>query len=132
MNGSPALLRAAGNQRRAAILAGVLAVGACWLAVPLGRWQVGVFVSVGIALGLANQVLTEWSLLRSLDVGDLLTSKQFAVTSLLRLTGISVISAVLVVAFWPVGATVLIGLALFHLIVLVLTGFPLLKEIRKA
>lgn len=132
MNRSTPMLRAADNQRRAALLALVLAVGAFWVSVPLGRWPVGVFVSVGIALGLVNQVLTELSLLRSIEGGELLTRGQFAMTSLLRLVGISVVAAVLAVAFWPDGATVLIGLAIFHLIVLVLTGLPLLREMRKA
>ncbi len=131
MNRSAALGRAAGNQRRAAVLALVLIAGAVWLSVPLGRWQVGLFVSVGIVLGLVNQVLTEWSLLRSIEGGDLLTRKQFAVTSLLRLAVVSAVSLLLAVAFWPDGATVLMGVAMFHLIVLVLTGLPLLREMRK-
>ena len=33
--------------------------------------------------------------------------------------------------FWPHGAAVLFGLAIFHLIALVLTGIPLLREVRK-
>jgi hypothetical protein len=39
---------------------------------------------------------------------------------------------ILAVLFWPAGAMVLVGLAFFHLITLVFTGLPLLKEIRKA
>lgn len=132
MNGSPALVRAAGNQRRAWILAGALIVGLAWITIPLGRWEICLFTAAGIVLGLLNQILTERSLLRSVESGDPLSRKQFAVSSLFRLIGISLVAGVLVVTFWPDGATVLIGLALFHLLVLVLTGFPLIKELRKA
>ncbi len=132
MNGSPALVRAAGKQQRAAILAAALIVGLLWVTIPLGRWEVGVFAAAGIALGLVNQILTERSLLRCVESGDLHNRKQFAMSSLVRLLGISLVAGVLVVIFWPNGATVLLGLALFHLLVLVLTGFPLIKELRKA
>jgi hypothetical protein len=43
-----------------------------------------------------------------------------------------VIALAIVVVFWPDGAAVLFGLALFHLVILVFTGLPLLNEIRKA
>jgi hypothetical protein len=132
MSGSPALVRAAGKQQRAAILAAALIVGLLWVTIPLGRWEVGVFAGAGIALGLVNQILTERSLLRCVESGDLLSRKQFAMSSLVRLLGISLAAGILVVIFWPNGATVLLGLALFHLLVLVLTGFPLIKELRKA
>lgn len=132
MNSSPSLATAARHQQRAGILAASLAVGALWITIPLGRWELGVFATAGIALGLVNQVLTELSLLRSVEGGDLLSRKKFAISALLRLMGISLIAGILVVIFWPDGATVLPGLALFHLLVLVLTGLPLIKELRKA
>ncbi len=133
MNGTmPLLVRAAGHQQRAAILAAALMVGALWITIPLGRWQVGVFVAAGVVLGLINLALTEVSLLRSVEGGDLLTRKQFAMSSFVRLMGISLVAVVLAVIFWPDGASILLGVALFHLIALVLTGIPLLKEIRKA
>jgi len=45
--------------------------------------------------------------------------------------GISLVAVVLAVAFWPDGGAVFAGLASFHLVTLVFTGFPLLKEIKK-
>jgi hypothetical protein len=114
------------------LLAGGLAIASMWIAVPLGRWQAGLFVAVGIALGLVNHVLTELTLLRAVDGDDLLTRKQFAMSSFVRLMVISLVAVILAVLFWPAGALVLVGLAFFHLITLVFTGLPLLKEIRKA
>jgi hypothetical protein len=125
------LTRAFGNQRRAMVLAAALVVAGFWISVPMGEWQIGAFVAVGVVLGLVNHVLTELTLLRSVEGGDLVTRKQFAVTSLVRLMAVSVVALTLAVVFWPDGATVLLGLAIFHLITLVFTGLPLLREIRK-
>jgi hypothetical protein len=132
VSAAPALARAVAKQRRAIILAGTLAVASMWIAVPLGRWQAGLFVAAGIALGLVNHVLTELSLLRAVEGDDMLTRKQFAMASFVRLMAVSLVAMVVTVVFWPVGAMVLVGLAFFHLVTLVFTGLPLLKEIRKA
>ncbi|MGH3472935.1 MAG: hypothetical protein ACRDPG_12955 [Nocardioidaceae bacterium] len=132
MTSSGGLLRAFGNQKRTTLLAVALVVAALWISIPMGEWQIGVFVAAGIVLGLVNHVLTELTLLRSVRSGDLVTRKQFAMASLVRLMGISLVAIALAVVFWPDGATVLLGLALFHLITLVFTGIPLLKEIKKA
>jgi len=132
VNQSLSLAQALRNQRRALLLAGVLVFAGFWIAVGLGEWQVGIFVAIGVVLGFANGVMTEAFLLRSAEGDDLLSRKQFAISSLVRLSAISLIAAALTVAFWPYGATVLAGLATFHLLALVLTALPLLKELRQA
>jgi hypothetical protein len=132
VNQSLPLAQAIRNQRRALLLAGVLAFAGFWIAIGLGEWQVGVFIAVGVALGLANGVLTEAFLLRATDSDDILSRKQFAISSLVRLSGISLVALTLTVAFWPYGGAVLAGLAAFHLLALVLTALPLLKELRQA
>ncbi len=119
------------NQKRAALLACALVAAALWMSIPLGEWRIGVFVAIGVVLGLANHLLTELTLIRSLR-GDEPTRKQFARSSLVRLMGISLVAVSVAAFFWPDGATLLFGLALFHVIALVFTGIPLLKEIKKA
>jgi hypothetical protein len=126
------LARAIHSQRRALLLAGVLAFGGFWIAIGLGKWQVGVFVAIGVALGYVNGILTEAFMLRSTEGDELLSRKQFAVSALVRLLGISMVALTLTVAFWPYGGGVLAGLAVFHLLALVLTALPLLKELRQA
>jgi hypothetical protein len=126
------LVRAFVRQRRTVWLALGLCVAAMWISIPLGKWQVGVFLSIGILLSLVNHVLTERTLLTSVELGELLNRKQYATSALVRLLGVSLVAVVVTVAFWPNGALVLFGLALFHMIVLVFTGIPLLKEIKKA
>jgi hypothetical protein len=132
VNESLPLAQAIRNQRRAFVLAGVLAFAGLWIAIGLGEWQVGVFVAIGVVLGLANGVLTDAFLLRATESDNMLSRKQFAVSSLVRLSGISLIALTLTVAFWPYGGAVLGGLAAFHLLALVLTALPLLKELRQA
>lgn len=126
------MVRSVRNQRRALLMAAIFVVAAFWITIPMGKWETGVFAAIGIVLGAINHVLTEHSLLKMVESGDDVTRKQYAVTSLVRLLGISLTAVVLSVAFWPIGAAVLFGLAFFHLIALVLTGIPLLKEVRKA
>jgi hypothetical protein len=126
------LVQAFVRQRRTVWLALGMCVAAMWISTPLGKWEVGVFLSIGVLLSLVNHVLTERTLLTSVEFGELLTRKQYATSALVRLLGISLVAVVVTVAFWPNGALVLFGLALFHMIVLVFTGIPLLKEIKKA
>jgi hypothetical protein len=129
---SSSLARAFRNQRRSCLLALGLCVAAIWISAPMGAFPVGVFLSLGVLLSLVNHVLTERTLLTSVESGDLLTRKQYATSSLARLFGVSLVAGALAIVFWPDGASVLFGLALFHLIALIFTGLPLLKEIKKA
>jgi hypothetical protein len=132
MSRSVKVLRALINQKRPALLALVMVVASMWISIPMGEWRVGLFVAIGIVLSLVNHTLAELSLLAAVQSGDEITRKQYAMTSLVRLMGISLVAIALAVVFWPDGAAVLLGLALFHLITLVFVGIPLLKEIKKA
>jgi hypothetical protein len=120
------------RQRRPLLVAVLLCVAALWISIPLGRTQVGVFFSVGVWLSLLNHVLTEVGLYKSIERGGEISRKQFAMGSLGRLAVITLIALAIVLAFWPYGTAVLLGLALMHLVMLVFTGLPLLNEMRKA
>jgi len=132
MTVTPSLVRSVRNQRRAILMAGCLVVASIWISVPLGEWQNGLFLAIGFVLGVINHILTEHVLLRAVESGELPTRNQYAVSSLVRLVGISTVALALALFFWPHGAAVLFGLAIFHMLALVLTGIPLLKEVRKA
>lgn len=120
------------RQRRPLLVACGLSAAGLWVSIPLGHAEAGLFFAVGVFLSLFNHVLTELALARSLEQTGEITRKQFAMGSLGRLMLVTLIAAVLVVAFWPYGAAVLVGLAIMHLVVLVFTGLPLLNEMRKA
>ncbi len=126
------IARAVIEQKRAALLALGMAVAGLWVTVPMGRWQLGVFLACGVILGFVNHVLTELSLRRVVQSGELVTRAQFATTAFVRLMAVSLVAVALTVIFWPNGAGALFGLAIFRVIALVLTGIPLLSELKKA
>jgi hypothetical protein len=128
----PVALKVIAKQRRLIVLAAVLAVLVVLGSTGVGKLQVGLLAAAGILLGLLNGILTELTLLRAVDSGELPNKREYAMTSVARLIGLSLVAVVLVVAFWPYGAATLFGLAFFHLIAVVLTGIPVLKELRKA
>jgi hypothetical protein len=128
-----AIAEGARRQRTMAIIAAGLAAVALLVGGFLGHWPAGLFVAIGIGLGLVNTVLTELSMMRMTASGDDLSRRQFAMGALVRLSAISLIAFVLVVVFWRAGGGfVLAGLAVFQVLTVALTGFPLLKELRNS
>lgn len=126
----PELVR---RQRVLVGFAGGLAVAAVAVGGWLGEWAAGLFVAVGIGLALSNALLTEVSIVRLAGGANQdLSRGKFALTALLRLSAVSVAAIVLVVAFWPVGGLVLVGLAVFTFTSTILTAFPLLRELRNS
>jgi hypothetical protein len=53
-------------------------------------------------------------------------------STMARLLVLTVVAVGIAVMFWPDGIGLLLGLALFRLIALVMTGLPLLKELKKS
>ncbi len=97
----------------------------------LGEPAIGAFFAAGVVLAIVNAVLTEHSMARMVASGELLSKKQFAASSMMRLGAVSLVGFGLVVLFWPHGVAVLFGLAVFQFATLVLQGIPLLKELHK-
>lgn len=120
------------RQRRTLLVAALLSLAGLWVAVPAGRAPVGLFFAVGVFLSFLNHVMTEVGLARSLENGGEISRKQFAMGSFGRLAGVTLVAFVIALVFWSDGAAVFLGLALMHLVLLIFTGLPLLKELRKA
>lgn len=120
------------DQRRTIGLALIMAVAGLWILGPMGDWDVAAFLAIGVVIGLGNHVATEFSLLKMISSGHELTRSEIAAKSLVRLLVVTGAAAVVAVVFWSTGMVTLIGLALFRLIALVMTGIPLLKELSKA
>ncbi len=106
--------RAVRNQRRAVLLAGALVVASIWISIPLGEWRIGLFLAAGFLLGLLNHVLTEYALQKAISSGDPMTRQAYASSSLIRLALISVLGLGVAAIYWPDGAAVIFGLAIFH------------------
>jgi hypothetical protein len=128
----PSLFRVLRDQRKTLMVALVLVVATYWIAGQLGEWRLAGCIAAGVALGLANHVVTEFWLLKLISSGEQPTRSKIAASTFLRLLVLSVIAVTIAVFFWPDGIGLLLGLAIFRLIALVMTGIPLLKELNKA
>ncbi|MGH3096576.1 MAG: ATP synthase subunit I [Streptosporangiales bacterium] len=124
------ILRAARNQR-VTLLAGVALAALCaGLGLSFGYGAVGLFAAVGVLFGVVNALITEVTMIRIVDREGEPSRRQFGFSSLGRLAIISAAALILVIVFWPNGIGTFFGLAIFQPVVIVLTGLPLLKQLR--
>ncbi len=128
----PSLVRVLRDQRKTVAVAAALMVASVWVLGPMGRLQLGGCLAVGVALGLANHVYTEYWLLKVISSGTNPTRNQMAASTFVRLLILTVVAVGVAVMFWPDGIGVLLGLAIFRLIALMMTSIPLLKELKKS
>jgi hypothetical protein len=125
-------LRGVVHAQRKVIAVGVVLMVACfWVLGPLGEWLTGALTALGVLLALANHLVSELWLGRLISSGEEPTRGSIAASAFTRLLVLSVIAVGVAVAFWPNGVGLLLGLAIFRLIALVMTGIPLLKELKQ-
>lgn len=127
----PSLLRVVRDQRKTVVVAIVLVIGTYWIAGQLGEWRLAACIAAGTGLGLANHLATEYWLLRVISSGEQPTRSRIAAATFTRLLVLSAVAITVAVYVWPDGIGLLLGLAIFRLIALVMTGIPLLKELKK-
>jgi len=125
------LWRVVRDQKKTIAVAGVLVVATYWIAGQFGEWELAGCISGGVLLGLVNHLMTELWLLRIITSGAQPTRSQMIATTLTRLSLLTVVAVGAAVWFWPNGIGLLLGLAIFRLIALVMTGLPLLKELKQ-
>jgi hypothetical protein len=131
MEGSATFGRVIKDQRKTIIVAIVLAGAAYWVLGQLDEWVLAGCIAAGVGLGLLNHLVTEFWLLRLITSGEQPTRAKLAMSTMLRLLVLSVVAVGIAVWFWPDGIGLLLGLAVFRLIALVMTGLPLLKELKQ-
>jgi hypothetical protein len=127
----PSPLRVVKDQRKTLLVALVLAVASFWLVGGLGEWRLAGCIAGGVALGLLNHLATEWWLLKTITSGAQPSRGQMIASTVLRLAVLTVVAVAAAVILWPDGIGLLLGLAIFRLIALVMTGIPLLRELKK-
>ncbi|MGI8523767.1 MAG: ATP synthase subunit I [Nocardioides sp.] len=120
------------DQRKIIGVALVLAVAAYWVLGQLGEWRLAGCIAGGVGLGLLNHLVTELWLLRIISNGEQPTRSKLAWSTFIRLVTLTVVAVAIAVFFWPDGIGLLLGLAVFRLIALVMTGLPLLKELKSS
>ena len=127
----PSVLRVLRDQRKILIFAAVLMAGTYWVAGQLGEWRLAACIAGGIALGLINHLATEYWLMKIITSGEQPSRNQMIASTMTRLAVLTVVAIGIALVFWPDGIGLLLGLALFRLIALAMTGIPLLKELKK-
>ena len=124
------LRKVARDQRKTILIALGLAVASYWIIGQLGEWRLATCLAIGIALGLANHLATEFWLLRIITSGDQPTRAQLVRATVVRLSVLTVVAVGLAVWLWPDGVGLLLGLAIFRLLALMMTSVTLLKELK--
>jgi len=127
----PSVLRVLRDQRKTVILAAALMAGTYWVSGQLGEWRLAACNAGGIALGLVNHLATEYWLMKIITSGEQPSRNQMIASTMTRLAVLTAVAIGIALAFWPDGIGLLLGLALFRLIALAMTGIPLLKELKK-
>ncbi len=130
--GKPSILRVLRDQRKTLMVAAILIGATDWILIQLDEWRLAGCIAGGIGLGLANHLVTEYWLLKIISGGEQPSRGQMISSTIVRLAVLTVVAVTIAVMFWPDGIGLLLGLALFRLIALVMTGLPLLKELKKA
>jgi hypothetical protein len=123
------LLRA---QRKTINAALIMVAASLWMLSTLDSWATAICAAVGVVLGLLNHLVTELWLGRIISGGHEPTRSALTRFTVLRLTILSVIAVAVAFALGRPGIALIFGLAIFRLIALVMTGLPLLKELKKA
>jgi hypothetical protein len=128
--GKPSFLRVLRDQRKTLAVAAGLMLFGIWFG-QYGNWTLAFCIAGGVLLGLVNHLVTEYWLLKIICSGESPSRNQMIATTMVRLLILTVVAVSIAVMFWPDGIALLLGLAVFRLIALVMTGLPLLKELKK-
>jgi hypothetical protein len=127
----PTLLTVVRHQRKVIVVGLVLVVACFWFIGQLGEWRTAALTATGVLLALVNHLASELWLGRLISSGAEPTRNSIAGAAFTRLAVLSIVAVGAAVVFWPNGIGLLLGLAVFRLIALVMTGIPLLKELTK-
>lgn len=108
-----------------AVIAALAIAVAAWAGQPM----VGVFLGVGLALGLLNALLVRRSV-ASITADAHPLKHKMALNSATRLLVITVVGLTIAFLFRPQGLGVVFGLALFQVCLVLSTALPVWKKIR--
>lgn len=107
----------------------MLTVVAIAIASSLGHPMVGVFLGLGLLLGLLNALSVQRSVAAITAEAHPL-KKKMAVNSASRLLIITVVGLTVAFIFRPAGLGVVFGLALFQVLLVLSTALPVWKKLR--
>lgn len=122
---------AAANLRRSAIVAACLGLVSIAILGLLGHPMMGVFLTLGLALGALNSKLLQLSVL-TYAASTSMRKSQFTRKVLMRLGLITAIAFALGLLVRPDGLGIFAGLALFQVLMLVGASVPVLRSLRQS
>ena len=122
---------AAANLRRSVVISAGLAVAAIVVTIVVGHPLMGLFGTIGLALGAGNNWLLQRSVLRY-GADESIGRKQFRNGVLRRLSAVTLVAIGLAVLVRPDGLAVFVGLAAFHAIMLIGAAAPVFASLRSA
>jgi hypothetical protein len=120
---------AVANLRRSSIVAAGLGLASIVVLGLLGHPLMGVFATLGLALGAVNNRLLQLSVLRYAST-DSMKKSQFTRKVLVRLTGITVVAFGLGLLVRPDGLGIFAGLAVFQILMLTGASVPVFRSLR--
>ncbi len=117
------------SYRQALSLAAVVGLAGLLVLGPAGHLDAGLLLCAGLALGALNSRLVQASV-ASFAAAGVADRWGFARTVLRRLLLVTTVAVALAVVFRPAGWAVLVGLAVFQLLVTARAAAALLREVR--
>jgi hypothetical protein len=120
---------AAANLRRAVMSSSALGLVAIVVLSLAGYPWLAVFGCVGLGLGAVNNRLLQRSVLRY-GMDESITQKKFRHGVMGRLGAVTLIAAACALLVRPDGLAVFVGLAVFHVIMLVGAAVPVFRSLR--
>lgn len=120
------------NFRRSVVVACVLGVVALVVSVPLGLVLSAVFACIGLALGMLNSRLVQLSVVRFAKNASARPKRQFVGSVVGRLALITLLALSLAMLFRPEGIGVIVGLAVFQLLMIIVAAIPMIKELKSS
>lgn len=115
--------------RKALIGAAVLGALSVVAAIALGYWAAGVLLCVGLALGAVNSGLMLSTTVR-LTASEETRKRPFMFGTLKRLAAVTAVALALVYVFRPEGVAVVVGLAVFQVLMVATAGAAVVREVR--
>ena len=115
---------------RLAIICVVIAALAVGLSALAGAVMFGVYLAIGLSLGLLNALMVKWSV-ASITADAHPLKRRVAFNSATRLIIITAVALIIAFVFRPYGFGVLFGLALFQVLLVLSTVVPVWMKLRK-
>lgn len=120
---------AAANLRRAVVVSSAIGVVGIIVLSLAGHPLMAVFGCVGLGLGAVNNGMLQRSVIRY-GADESISKKQFRRGVLTRLAVVTLVAAGCALIVRPDGLAVFVGLAVFHVIMLVGAALPVFRSLR--